>query len=348
MAGTTQPFELAVCAGEFQLPDPAAIAVLRHALDQASRCLVFLTWAHAAPSPAHPFAWEERAACLRAALPQQDRARIEFLPLRQHYDAARTSRAMEQAVRRAAPAGAARMLWLLPHELLGARDDRPAGWTVDEYEADDALATRRLHRLYEADDPARELAALQADLEPATVDALRAWLVQPVFERVREDHRRNASEQRAWSVAPYPVVLVTVDAVVRAGGHVLLVQRGRPPGRGLWALPGGFLDPSETVLQGAVRELAEETGLPLTTAQMARALRGVKVFDDPRRSQRGRIVTHAHFFDLGDAVPPPVRGADDAAAARWVPVDALCGLESQLHDDHFHVLDQFLGLTGGG
>jgi len=71
----------------------------------------------------------------------------------------------------------------------------------------------------------------------------------------------------------------------------------------------------------------------------------VAVFDHPDRSQRGRTITHAHCFDLGDRDLPEVAGADDALTAEWIPVSELTALEDRFHDDHFHMLDHFLGLT---
>jgi len=69
------------------------------------------------------------------------------------------------------------------------------------------------------------------------------------------------------------------------------------------------------------------------------------VFDHPDRSLRGRVITHAHYFDLGSRRLPEVAGGDDAADARWVPIPQLRAMEDQFHDDHFHVLDAFLELT---
>jgi bifunctional NMN adenylyltransferase/nudix hydrolase len=134
-----------------------------------------------------------------------------------------------------------------------------------------------------------------------------------------------------------------VDLVLQCAGHVLLIQRAKDPGQGLWALPGGFLEPRDTLLQSALRELEEETGLRLLPETLAGAFRGVAVFDHPDRSQRGRTITHAHHFDLGDRELPEVQGADDAAQARWVPLAELPALETQCYDDHFHILERFLG-----
>ena len=117
------------------------------------------------------------------------------------------------------------------------------------------------------------------------------------------------------------------------------------PGKGLWAAPGGFLEPRDTLWQSCLRELSEETACPLDEATLRAAMRAVKVFDHPDRSQRGRTITHGHYFDLGNIPLPPVVGGDDAQQALWVPLDQLAAMEDQLFEDHFHLLDSFLGLT---
>jgi bifunctional NMN adenylyltransferase/nudix hydrolase len=72
------------------------------------------------------------------------------------------------------------------------------------------------------------------------------------------------------------------------------------------------------------------------------------VFDHPDRSQRGRTITHAHYFDLQTRQLPAVTAADDAALAQWVPVTSLPDMEEQFFEDHFHILNHFLTLTGEG
>ncbi|MGV9503611.1 NUDIX domain-containing protein [Streptomyces sp. NPDC003642] len=98
---------------------------------------------------------------------------------------------------------------------------------------------------------------------------------------------------------------------------VLLIQRDWPPHEGAWALPGGHVDPGETSLAAAARELAEETGVHIT----ADSLRPIGVWDAPDRDPRGRYVTVAYVA----VVPAGTRivAGDDARTVRWWPLDHL-------------------------
>ena len=92
--------------------------------------------------------------------------------------------------------------------------------------------------------------------------------------------------------------------------QVLLVRRGQHPYKGCWALPGGFAKSSETLEQCAMREVAEETGVPPT------ALAPVAVFSQVGRDPRGWIISHLYASILSRQDVRPVAG-DDAAEAMW-------------------------------
>jgi len=132
--------------------------------------------------------------------------------------------------------------------------------------------------------------------------------------------------------APYP--LLTVDAIVRNGdGAVLLVERRFPPLG--WALPGGFVELGETLETAVAREVLEETGLNVENFEQFRA------YSDPARDARHHIIT---IVFSGWAAGEP-HGADDAAEARFYPLDAL---PEPLAADHGAILADFrLGLARG-
>lgn len=180
----------------------------------------------------------------------------------------------------------------------------------------------------------------------AVPPAVMAWMVDfrsaADYGRLADEARYVAGYKASWAASPFPPMFITVDTVITCAGHVLLIQRGGQPGRGLWATPGGFLDVHEPVQASAIRELREETGLSLSDDEARAALKASRVFDDPRRSAIGRVVTHGFHFELSGSFPPVAAG-DDAREARWWPIADLPSLRGRFHDDHAHILDWFLG-----
>lgn len=120
----------------------------------------------------------------------------------------------------------------------------------------------------------------------------------------------------------WPRPAVAVDLVVtragRVGRELLLIRRRQDPFAGCWALPGGFVEPDETVEQAAARELAEETGL------LPGILRGAGVYSSPDRDPRGRVISVVFATEVpaGDSG----RAGDDAAEVSWFPLDRLPAL----------------------
>ena len=116
----------------------------------------------------------------------------------------------------------------------------------------------------------------------------------------------------------YPRASVTADAVLFAEKegqmYVLLIQRGNDPYKGYWAFPGGFLNMDETVARCAERELEDETGIVLTGMQLS------GIYSDVERDPRGRVITAAY---TAMTTMPVATAADDAAAAKWWPLNDL-------------------------
>lgn len=119
----------------------------------------------------------------------------------------------------------------------------------------------------------------------------------------------------------YPHPSVTTDCVIFGFDgtkmKVLLVQRGIEPYKGRWAFPGGFLKMDEDAETGALRELQEETGL------RAAYIKQFHTFSDPNRDPRERVITIAYYALVR---LQEVKGADDAADARWFALDEVPSL----------------------
>jgi bifunctional NMN adenylyltransferase/nudix hydrolase len=158
---------------------------------------------------------------------------------------------------------------------------------------------------------------------------------------VRESQFVNAYRSQ-FAGLRYPIQFITTDAVVVHSGHLLLVQRKAAPGKGLWALPGGFVGERERIEDACLRELAEETRLKLPEKVLRGSIKAEEVFDDPDRSLRGRTITRAYYFEFPAGELPPVRGGDDAEKAKWVPLAQFEQMEEHLFEDHYHIAKYFL------
>ena len=145
----------------------------------------------------------------------------------------------------------------------------------------------------------------------------------------------NAGVPADYDPSEFPAFAVTVDVVILTMSdgrlHVLLVRRGVAPFEGMWAIPGGFKRPTETLNEAAKRELAEETGV-----DGASLLRQFGAYGDPGRDPRMNVVTVAYLAvirEVGDVV-----GGTDAAAAALIPASEVLKGKIELAFDHARIL----------
>lgn len=188
-------------------------------------------------------------------------------------------------------------------------------------------------------------AAPMSEHVPASTQAVMAEFANTdAYQKLQEEAWFIDKYQRQWEAAPYPPTFVTVDAVVVQSGHILLIERRSVPGKGLWALPGGFVDGKETLLDACIRELREETRLKVPDPVLRGSRHSQHTFDDPYRSARGRTITQAFYFILKNdpAGLPKVKGSDDATKAFWLPLADLRA--EDLFEDHYAIICKMVGL----
>jgi bifunctional NMN adenylyltransferase/nudix hydrolase len=328
--------DTAILIGSFEPLHVGHLTALDSALEAAERVLLLIGSARAARSIRHPWAAGEREEMIRSSVPAAQLGRIDIRSIPD--DLYRRARWLAEVQQAAADASA-------PGQRVGIVAG-PAGadWSRS-FPQWHRLAIGQVGTTSAADLRQRYLAgtAPGPDLPEGARAVLERLRQGPDFAGLEAEYRAVQAHSQAWSVAPYPPVLVTVDAVVLQSGHILLIRRGRQPGQGLWALPGGFVDPHETLLAGCLRELREETGLALPDATLLANLREQHVFDHPERSLRGRTITHGFFFELSEGELPRVAGSDDAERAEWVPLARFLDLQEQMFEDHYHIVRLFIG-----
>jgi len=216
-----------VVIGRFAPPQSAEMALVTGALAAHDRAIVVLGSSFHARTPRDPFDWRERAEMLRLAVPEADRARLEFLPVRDYYDEARWSAAVADAV--AATTQDTPTL----HVPDDARAERYAEsfprWKQAIIECPRPEPAWRLRRVFLQHDMARSpaglaerrdgaLAVLSAWVPKPVIEYLRAWATLPAYaELVRDQHALDAMNDE-WKGSPYEPIFSTVDAVVRCAG----------------------------------------------------------------------------------------------------------------------------------
>ena len=340
----SQTYDFAVVIGRFSPCDNGHVERLSKIGEVAHRVLVLVSAADKARADRFPWTADEREAMLRAGLGavadtfvfgrvgDHTYAPASFADeVRQQFDAFRgTDTAGKVAVVSRAADVRPAALSALPADWI--RITPPSG----------PDPSGLLAALYAADDE-----GLAARVPSAVVEWLRAFRDTKIFSAMAAEHRYVEDYKRAWAVAPYPVILVTTDLMAvqpDAAGvpHILLVRRGGIPGKGLWALPGGFLNPEEELVDGALRELREETGLALPDEVLTACLVASHPFSDPERSSRGRVISHGFHFALPAGPLPVVAGADDAEHAVWLPLAELPSLYGQFFEDHGAMIEYFL------
>lgn len=333
--------DTAVIVGRWQLFHKGHEILLHAALATAEQVIVVIGSAYRSRDARNPFTWEERQAMIEATLPTSALTRVRFLPVRDYFDDDRWNAAVREGVNRlTGGTGTVTLVGFKKDHTSYYLDHFPTWASTSVQPAFDIDATALRNVFFEGVDPDARLAVLRPHVNAQVLAYLQAWARLPVYaQRVRE-HLSVVQYRKKWTADAY----LTADAVVVANQHVLLVRRGGEVGYGQWALPGGFVDKNERFYTAALRELHEETGFKTLASTMRHALKASQVFDHPLRSARGRLVTHAFYFNLGPIRLPEVQGAYDAMAAKWVALADLPQLEDKLFEDHAAILDKFVGV----
>ena len=334
-----------VFIGRFQPFHNGHKAVIESALEQAKEVVVVVGSSFAARNIRNPFTFEERKAMIESTF-QTDRVKV--VPVSDYpYDDNKWINAIQKIVDET-----------IPH----AQDVGLIGHSKDSTSYYLEIFPRWKNHV-EVEDVgginATDIRKMMFDVNFETAEKIKALMPERAHNRMcgfimhnartngpwdvlTQEYQMVKKYKEAWKAAPFPPTFMTVDAVVVQSGHILLVKRGDMPGKGLWALPGGFLEQTETMLDGCIRELKEETKIKVPVPVLKGSIKESKTFDAPNRSSRGRTITQAFFIDLGVGELPKVKGSDDAEKAFWVPFNEV--KQEKMFEDHAHIIDYFVSI----
>jgi bifunctional NMN adenylyltransferase/nudix hydrolase len=333
----------AIVIGRFQPFHVAHQDLIQHSLSLADKVIVILGSARSASDVKNPFTPAMREEMIRACFPVDNKrlifAAVRDYPYNDHVWTTEIQNVVNEEIDDEKDAKVA---------IVGFFKDRSSyylnlfpQWSFEEFYCKINATEIREKYFVESDD-------WKTQVPNSIATQLEVFKQSEDFATLQKEfaYLKQYKEDTKFVGVPYKPIFVTTDAVVVQSGHVLVIRRGHQPGKGLLALPGGFLQPELTLEDNAIKELKEETNIKVPAQVLRGSIKSSRPFDYPERSARGRTVTFAYFIELEPSLKdglPKVKGGDDASKAFWLPLSALGENEEQFFEDHFSIIRTFLG-----
>ena len=333
-------YDYLIFIGRFQPFHTGHESVIRKALTLSDKVIVLIGSAYQPRTVRNPWDFNEREALMRLAFSQEENRRILAFPLLdQTYNNQRWIKSVQQLVSGVIhnKIASSPKVGLIGHQKDSSSEYLTLfpQWEREEVENYDNISATDIRELY------FDNGELSSSLNTNVAIALEKFQTTKAYEQVQNEFHFVKKYKSAWDNAPYTPMFITVDAIVVQSGHILMIERKAQPGKGLMALPGGFLDANETLKSAVIRELREETRIKVPAPVLAGSITKMQVFDDPYRSARGRTVTHAYLIELQGDKLPKVKGGDDASKAFWVPFAEV--KPELMFEDHYHIVQVMVG-----
>lgn len=334
-------YDYAVFIGRFAPFHNGHQEVIKEGLKQAKRVIVLVGSSFSPRNYRNPFTFDERSEMIRTSFYQEDQERINISPIEDcTYNDGRWVENIQIAVNNITQYDEEMDPKIA---LIGHSKDNSSfylklfpQWESISVNNVDDISSTDIRKHYFSNMPFYLIDWCTS----GTQFFLKEFKNTEDYKNICEEYKFVEEYKKSWKSAPYEPIFVTVDACVIQSGHILLIQRKARPGKGLWALPGGFLNPLEKIEDAVIRELREETKIKVPVPVLKGSIVSSKVFDDPYRSSRGRTITHGFLFNLRpDISLPQVKGSDDATKAKWFPLSEV--YRSMMFEDHMDILNYF-------
>ena len=272
-------YDYAIVIGRFQPFHSAHQKLIQYSLNLAEKVIVILGSARSAPDVKNPFTPAMREEIIRACFPKNS-DKLIFRAIRDYpYNDHVWTTEVQNTVNESVEKDEAKIA------VIGFFKDRSSyylnlfpQWHFEEfYVADRSLlqinATQVREKFFSGDESWREF------VPPQVSAALGIFSETEVFENLNKEfnYLQKYKADTQFVGVPFEPTFITTDAVVVQSGHVLVIRRGHQPGKGLLALPGGFLATGLTLEDNTVKELKEETGIKIP-AQVLRGSIKIRMF----------------------------------------------------------------------
>jgi len=330
-------FNLLAFVGRFEPFHNGHAGVVRYGLSLSDKVIVLVGSSRGSRSIRNPFNYKERVDLITLGLTPSEVERVIIAGIPDFHDNSAWAAYVEQIVRQyAAPAARIGYLGHRKDESSDYLNLFPAGLVeAPNFSGIDATDIRA--------DFFGNNAELLPDypMTPAARDALAKFSGTTAYTDLQEEWQDVIDFRAPYLGLPYEPAWLTGDAVVRVDGKILMIRRGKAPGKGQWALPGGFVERHELFLTAALRELSEETLICFDRTVLAgrtpkaylqTCLKAEIGSDYPYRSVRGRVATRAFLFDMDQR--PEVSPTAEARELGWFTPEEIIAMQESVFEDH--------------
>lgn len=359
-------YDFSVYIGRFQPPHAGHISSAKYALTISNKLIIIVGSANSSRDVKNPFNDAERAHMILSCFDEEARERISLVFIEDRFY---QNQHWISDVQDAISNEIARGGWLdrPAVALVGFKKD-DTSWYLDEFSHWDKVFIDAHKGEVEHAEPINSteirdlmfqgrISYIKSVVSPPVYDFIKEFSKAEIYASLKEEYNHGLEYERIFDGIPeqWGRNFFTADAVVIQSGHILMVRRAEMPGKGLWALPGGHVNPDETSEQAVIRELREETSLKVPEKVLRGSIAKNKLFEHPDRSLRcrlsrknGRTVTMAYAMLLDSSQKlPKVKGASDASeenggGAWWFPIGDLKAMRNEMFEDHYDIAKYFI------
>jgi bifunctional NMN adenylyltransferase/nudix hydrolase len=342
-------YNFAVFIGRFSPFHLGHLNLVLQALTDAEKVIILVGSAHRPPEIRNPWSFEDRKKMILDSFNDENKSNLIVMPLMDSpYNDDLWIQNIQTIVK-----GVVQSYSTVPHKqqkisLVGFEKDHSSyylkkfpQWDYTDYgQAVIVDATHIRNKYFSNKEFFTDPSSLDMPLAIGTFEFLAHSYDEEKYNIIFSENEAITEYKKPFKNLPFPPTFNTADAVVICCGHILMVTRNGYPGKGLLALPGGFVDPYETVEAAAIRELKEETKIKVPIPVLKGSIKKRDFFDYPYRSARGRTFTNAFLIELADNSLPKISKGSDAREVHWIQ---LCDLDpSLIFEDHYAIIQSLL------
>lgn len=342
--------KIALVVGSYQPLNNKEADVLTHAHRNSEHVIVLIGSSNRSPTFQTPFSFDERKEMVEKYMKSHNMDHsITILPLNDHlYNESQwlheVNTKVDDVVKHLGVRDANITLFALDRKESSAFKNK-----FPQYEVNAVKTTRESTKSLASDLYSESLDELirSGSVPESTWGIILAWATTERYVHFHNEYEFVTNYRNQWESAPYQPVFFTTDAVVYYKGHVLLTKRRSHPGYGMYGLPGGFIDPSKTAKDSMLKNLKKDTSIEVGTLILKSNTISSRLFDDPNRSTRGRIITEASLIILDDVTsirsfPKTKKAKHGDEHVVWVPINRLDGIANEMFEDHYFIIKTLL------